>query len=128
MLIAISTNSDSQQVERFGHDFPVLLLDVEAETVQSTRQLEPQSGCCKTLAKRLDGAAVLLCTGVGQGAARHLSDLGVAVAVVPEGVTVQAAMESFLTQTLKTGEFATTECDGHGGDHCGCGDKKSSAD
>lgn len=138
MLIAISTHPNSQLVERFGHDFPVFLLEVESQQVRATKRLEPQSGCCRTLAERLKGADVLICAGVGAGAARHLQDFGVAVALAPEGATVEAALTSFLNQSLRTGDVQPTECGGpadaaHGCCHdaapdgntashnCGCG-------
>lgn len=124
MIIAISAHPESMQVERFGHDFPVLLLEVEGQEVRSTRQLAPQAGCCGTLAKRLDGASVLICTGLGQGAARHLKNLGVDVAVVPDGVPLADALAMWTSQTLQTGTAEPTACHDHSEDashSAGCG-------
>lgn len=119
MLIAISAHPESQQVERFGHEFPILLLDIDGMELRSSRQLAPQAGCCGTLARRLVGADVLICTGLGQGAARHLHEIGVDVAVVPEGVAVTAALASWTTQALQPGGAQPTDC--HGGASHGCG-------
>jgi predicted Fe-Mo cluster-binding NifX family protein len=131
MLIAISTHPESKLVERFGHDFPVLLLEMEAHQVRTSRVLEPQSGCCRTLAERLKGADVLICAGVGPGAARHLQDFGVAIALAPQGVAVEAALTSFMSQALRTGDVEPTRCSGHDPGHddsgardCGCGGHK----
>jgi predicted Fe-Mo cluster-binding NifX family protein len=120
--IAVSTNSDSQMVERFGHDFQILLLSVDGQEITKTEVLAPQAGCCRGLAQRIKGAEVLLCTGMGQGAARHLKDFGVDVAVVPEGVRVTTAITAWTAKTLPTGTAEPTACNHHGdAEHaCGC--------
>jgi predicted Fe-Mo cluster-binding NifX family protein len=123
MIVAIATHPESQNVERFGHDFPVLLLDIEGQELRGTQLLEPQDGCCRHLAARLKGADVLICTGLGQGAAKHLKDFGVDVAVVPEGVPASAALATWSAQTLDPSAAESSACGGHGatGHACGCG-------
>ena len=118
MIVAISAHPESKQVVRFGHEFPVLLVDIDAQEVRGTQTLEPQSGCCRTLAERLKAADILLCTGVGQGAARHLNDLGISIATVPEGVDVSVALSVLMRQLLSEDDVESGCCGDHG---CGGG-------
>jgi predicted Fe-Mo cluster-binding NifX family protein len=130
MIIAISTHPETHCVERFGHEMPIVMLDVEDAQLKSSRQLEQEGGCCRTLAQRIKDADILLCTGIGQGAARHLRDFGVQVALVPEGTNVADALTALEAQALESGNVQPSTCQGHheGAAHsCGCGNNEGHA-
>ncbi len=120
MLVAIATHPEHETVKRFGHDFPVLMIEINEDRVQSTRSLVHEGGCCRTLVARLAGVDLLMCTGLGPGAARHLSEMGVAVATVAEGTSVSTALTSALQQTWPTGVVEPSGCGGHQGHHENC--------
>jgi predicted Fe-Mo cluster-binding NifX family protein len=121
MRIAIATHPESLEVERFGHEYPILLHEVEDMELKNTQLVPAQGGCCGSLAQRLASADVVICTAIGEGAANHLRELGVAVAVVPEGVPSATAIAAWITQTLEAGDFEASPCHGHSDGHgCGC--------
>ncbi len=128
MIVAVAAHPESRQVERFGHDFPVVLFEFEGEAVREKGTIPPQAGCCRTLVNQLEGASILICTGLGQGAARHLREREIGVALVPEGVELTDALEALSRQVLQGSEAVASSCcgGGHGHDHashggCGCG-------
>jgi len=120
MLVAIAAHPEHETVERFGHDFPVLLIEVAGNEVKSTRPLVHEGGCCRTLVARLDGVDLLICTGLGPGAARHLTEMGVAVTTVSEGTSVAVALASALQGTCSTDTVVPSGCSGHQHHHEGC--------
>ncbi|MBN8526406.1 MAG: hypothetical protein J0M02_13815 [Planctomycetes bacterium] len=116
--IAVATSPDGRLVARFGHDFPLIAID--AGGAHAPRAAE---GCCGNLAKAVADCEVVICTAIGRGAAGHLAQAGVGLAVVAEGTTVESAVAQFRAGTLSLGGGAS-DCD-HGHDHHhaggGCG-------
>lgn len=108
--IAVSTSPDGGQVGRFGHDFPLVAID--AASVRTRRQAE---GCCGNLAKAVADCEVVICTAIGRGAAGHLAQAGVRLAIVPEGTLVDAAVTQYRAGKLLAGGEPSA-CD-HGHDH-----------
>ena len=117
--IAVSTTPDGLLVGRFGHGFPVTAIDSEGNS--SLRQAE---GCCGHLAKAVADCAVVICTAIGQGAAGHLAQAGVRLAIVPEGTAVAEALVTYRSGSLVQAG-APSACDhSHDHDHAadgGCG-------
>lgn len=114
--IAVATSPDGQQVARFGHDFPLVAIDVAG--VSTRRQAE---GCCGNLAKAVADCELVICTAIGAGAAGHLAQAGVRLAIVPEGTLVEAAVALYRCGRLPTGGEPSA-CDhrpgaDHGHDH-----------
>lgn len=108
--IAVSTTPDGAQVARFGHDFPLVAVDTAG--VRTPRHAE---GCCGNLAKLVLDCEVVICSAIGRGAAQHLEQAGVRLAVVPEGTAVDAAVAQYRAGTLSAGGKASP-C-GHGHEH-----------
>jgi predicted Fe-Mo cluster-binding NifX family protein len=139
MRIAIPTHPESETVERFGHDFPILLVDlVDGAAPKSSVLQTPPGGCCGSQARSIEGTDLLICAGLGEGAARHLEALGVGIAVVPEGLGINAAIEELGRRGWTSREApvvsadAPSSCGGHSHDgahegeghgHGGCGGK-----
>ncbi len=110
--IAISTSPDGKQVARFGHDFPLIAIDASG-----TRGQRSAEGCCGNLAKAVADCDVVICTAIGRGAAGHLAQAGVRLAVVPEGTLVDAVMAQHRAGTLAIGGEASACDHGHHHDH-----------
>jgi hypothetical protein len=108
--LAVSTSPDGLQVARFGHDFPLVAID--ATGTYTRRQAE---GCCGSLAKAVADCEVVVCTAIGRGAAGHLAQAGVRLAVVPEGTLVTAVVAQYRAGRLVIGGEASA-CD-HGHAH-----------
>ncbi len=108
--IAVSTSPDGTLVGRFGHDFPLVAID--AADARTPRQAD---GCCGNLAKSVADCSVVICTAIGRGAAGHLSQAGVQLAIVPEGTAVAAAVARYRSGELQPGGEASA-CD-HGHEH-----------
>lgn len=113
--IAVSVSPDHTTVARFGHDHPLVAIDAAGK--RSLRQAE---GCCGHLAKAVADCEIVICTAIGQGAAGHLAQAGVRLAVVPVGTAVEEALRRFRAGEL-VGGGGPSACDhGHGHDegHC----------
>ncbi len=108
--IAIATSPDGKQVARFGHDFPLLAIDAAG-----TRSQRSAEGCCGALAQAVADCDVVICTAIGRGAAGHLAQAGVRLAIVPEGTLVDVVMAQHRAGTLAIGGEASA-CD-HGHHH-----------
>jgi predicted Fe-Mo cluster-binding NifX family protein len=110
--IAVSTSLDGKQVARFGHDFPLAAID--AAGVSTRRQAE---GCCGSLAKAVADCEVVICTAIGRGAAGHLAQAGVRLAIVPEGTLDVAAVTLYRSGRLQAGGEPSACDHGHAHDH-----------
>lgn len=108
--IAVSTSPDGAQVARFGHDFPLAAIDAAGG-----RTLRQAEGCCGSLAQAVADCEVVICTAIGRGAAGHLAQAGVRLAIVPEGTLVDAAVQQYRAGNLQPGGEPSA-CD-HGPDH-----------
>lgn len=108
--IAVALSEDGQRIARFGHDHPMMAIDAHG-----AGELREASGCCGSLAQAVADCRVVICTAIGQGAAGHLAQAGVHLALVPEGTTLAEALSQYRAGTLVYGG-SPTACD-HGHDH-----------
>lgn len=116
--VAVSTAADGVLVARFGHDFPLVAID--AAGVRTRREAE---GCCGSLAKEVADCEIVICTAIGRGAAGHLAQAGVRLAIVPEGTQVDAAVAQYRAGKLLAGGEPSACDHGHDHDHAGHGCK-----
>jgi predicted Fe-Mo cluster-binding NifX family protein len=110
--IAVSTSPDGKQIDRFGHDFPLSAID--AAGVSTRRQAE---GCCGSFAKAVSDCEVVICTAIGRGAAGHLAQAGVRLAIVPMGTLVDDAVQQYRSGQLQAGGEPSACDHGHTHDH-----------
>ncbi len=77
--------------------------------------------CCGSLAKVVADCEIVICTAIGRGAAGHLAQAGVRLAIVPEGTLVDAAVAQYRAGKLLAGGEPSA-CD-HGHAHAAHGCK-----
>ena len=110
--IAVSVRDDGVFVARFGHDHSLLAINANGNGT-----LREAAGCCGSLAQAVADCRVVICTAIGQGAAGHLTQAGVPVALVAEGTTLADALARYRTGTLAFGATPSACDHGHGHDH-----------
>lgn len=131
MKIAV-TYENGQVFQHFGHSEQFKLYEAEGGRVISSRILSSQGSGHGALAGLLqgEGADVLICGGIGQGARVALAELGIELYPGVSG-DADLRVEEFLAGSLAYQADAVCShhhgeghsCHGHGDGH-GCGENK----
>ena len=119
MKIAVCCLPGESTLGPFGRGSDLFIWEVANASVVNRQAIRQEGGCCGGLASSVRGVDIVLCSGIGYGAMRHLVEQGTPVAQPSDGpLDAEKVVQLWLSGQSDRFHVAASDC-GHPAESCG---------